>query len=83
MSTTPMNMGIKEISCQEVGDVLKMIHTKRSVIKGPSEPNAFALVTGMRWIPSTHNMVESPKISTPFATKKGRECTTLDKGEAA
>ena len=73
IKNTPINIGIKERSCHEVGEVLKIIHAKKSVIKGPRELNALALVTGIRWIPSTHSIVDSPKIKMPFIIKKGSE----------
>lgn len=69
MNITPINIGIKARSWKGVGEVLKTIHAKNKVIKGPNEQRALAFATGIRWIPSTHNMVDRPRIKRPFATK--------------
>lgn len=77
ISITPKNIGTNAIICQTVGGVLKNIHTKNIVANGLRLLRALAFATGIQWIPSTHNIVDNPRMRSPFAMRKNSEWKTL------
>lgn len=55
-----------------VGGVPKISQAKNKVISGAVLPKAVALVTLILWIPSTQNIFERLRITSPFKISQGR-----------